>query len=287
MGCSRRFAPGLHSRGWDRGPRPPYDGAAVERQRVKPVNWTTRSGRVIHRVLAGHRPARGLAGKKKFLPQPVSDPRDGVQLNLEPPKLPPRRSITLAQAPCPRPFDRGPRRGTSTTRSSSVAGDMGVVIALDAGTTGSGPWRSPRTERPAGSATGSSRSTSPGPAGSSTTPRRSGRRSRPPWPSCCGARRAGGGHRHHQPARDHRGLGPGTGRPSTGPSSGRTGAPPGAARQLRGGRAPRPGARPHRAGARPVLLGHKLGWLFDRGLAASAAGPTWRSAPSTAGSSGA
>jgi len=42
---------------------------------------------------------------------------------------------------------------------------------------------------------------------------------------------------------------------------------------------------PHRSGARPVLLGHKFAWMLSEGGVADRR--TWRSAPSTRGSSGA
>ena len=110
-------------------------------------------------------------------------------------------------------------------------------------------------------ATGSSRSTSPGPGGSSTTRRDLG---------------GGAGHRsaelvgragdrpvaavgHHQPAGDGGGLGP-PHRPArcTGPSCGRTAARPTAATRCgRPGTCPRP--RAHRPRARPLLLGHQAG----------------------------
>ena len=51
---------------------------------------------------------------------------------------------------------------------------MSVVIAIDAGTTGVRAFAVDEAGRPVGRPTGSSPSTSPGPAGSSTIPRRSG-----------------------------------------------------------------------------------------------------------------
>ena len=86
-----------------------------------------------------------------------------------------------------------------------------------------------------------------------------GRRRRPRCSTCSAQLgRAGRRHRHHQPARDGRGLGPPHRRSRcTGRSCGRTGAPPAAATSCAtaGHLALVRGA--HRPRARPVLLGHE------------------------------
>ena len=106
------------------------------------------------------------------------------------------------------------------------------------------------------------------PAGSSTTPRTSGApRCRPRarrWRRPGSSRQRHRRDRHHQPARDHRRLGP-PDRPSRSPtpSSGRTAAPSRPARRW-----PPPGTGPwstERTGLRldPYFSATKIGWLLD------------------------
>ena len=114
--------------------------------------------------------------------------------------------------------------------------------------------------------TASSRSTSRGRAGSSTTPRRSGRPPRRCAPSSPTGSGAAAVHRHHQPARDGRGVEPVDGPAArTAPSCGRTGAPPTAAT-----RSPAAGHLDlvrRRTGLvlDPYFSGTKIAWLLERG----------------------
>ena len=73
-------------------------------------------------------------------------------------------------------------------------------------------------------------------------------------------RRRRGRDRHHQPARNHRGLGPrDRARRSITPSSGKTAAPPPLCDALQGRGARGRGPAPDRAAARPLLFGHQAG----------------------------
>ena len=133
-----------------------------------------------------------------------------------------RRCILAARRGCRNPT---PLRTRSNARPS-----MSFVLALDQGTTSSRALvfdheGAVRAVAQAGIPADSFRTRD----GSSTTPTKSGRRN----PVCCTRRSRGPasarghrGHRHHEPARDDRGVGP-RDRPAdrARPSCGRTGAP--------------------------------------------------------------
>ncbi len=95
-------------------------------------------------------------------------------------------------------------------------------------------------------------------------------------------RRRGGGHRHHQPARDRRGVGPHD--RAAVRQRDRVAGPPNRRPLRRAGRRrrPRPRADPHRPGARPVLQRHQVGVAAGPGRRPGRP-PTWPSAPSTPG----
>ena len=162
-----------------------------------------------------------------FPQRPVLDDSDGrknFDFGRDPGRL--RGRVNWSRRSCPL-GGQNPGAGPLVPAPSTGgrAGDtpQADLRALPARVWSSWPWSSPSTPgRPACGrwrwarmatrwrpATGSSPSTSPGPDGSSTTPKRSGRPWRPPSAELLDSLdRAGGGHRHHQPAGDRRRLGP-------------------------------------------------------------------------------